>query len=163
IPRGGSAPAGGAATASATVTAAPALAPAGAVTLIAPVAAPARLITPPASSIAAEVVAAHFPLPFAPVASKAGAPTRETPSEAAAPPVVAPSAVANAEAIAAAIAVAEFVCENDVRGAATRGQKIYIGPKTIVTPSAREFGDTHDIFVVTNVVPPPGKRSRSEG
>ena len=78
-------------------------------------------------------------------------------------PVVTPSVVANAEATAAAIAVAEFVCENDVRGAATRGQKIYIGPKTILTPSAREFGDTHDSFIVTNVVPPPGKRSHSEG
>jgi len=34
--------------------------------------------------------------------------------------------------------VAAFVCEEDVRRAAARGQKIYIDTKTIVTPAARE-------------------------
>ena len=63
---------------------------------------------------------------------------------------------------APSIRVAEFVCENDVRGAGTRGEKIFIGPKTIVTPSAREYAQAHDIFVLTDIVPSPGK-SRNEG
>ncbi|MFN3326149.1 MAG: aldehyde dehydrogenase family protein, partial [Bryobacteraceae bacterium] len=33
----------------------------------------------------------------------------------------------------------DFVCENDVRMAIQQSRKIYIGPKTIVTPAAREL------------------------
>jgi len=57
--------------------------------------------------------------------------------------------------------VAEFLSENDVRMALTRNRKLYIGPKTILTPSARDLGNEHDIFVMTDVVPAPKKR-RSE-
>ena len=57
--------------------------------------------------------------------------------------------------------VAEFLSENDVRMALTRNRKLYIGPKTILTPSARDLGNEHDIFVTTDVVPAPKKR-RSE-
>jgi len=35
-----------------------------------------------------------------------------------------------------------------VREAIESGLKIYIGPKTIVTPSARELGDRFDILVL---------------
>jgi acetaldehyde dehydrogenase (acetylating) len=45
--------------------------------------------------------------------------------------------------------IAEFVCEYDVRTALAEKRKIYIGRKTIVTPSARELGETHDILVST--------------
>jgi hypothetical protein len=31
----------------------------------------------------------------------------------------------------------------------TRSQKIFIGPKTIVTPSARDLGREHEVFVET--------------
>lgn len=48
---------------------------------------------------------------------------------------------------APAVAIVDFVCENDVRAAMTKSQKIYIGPKTILTPSARDLGNQHDIFV----------------
>jgi acetaldehyde dehydrogenase (acetylating) len=44
--------------------------------------------------------------------------------------------------------IASFVCEADVRAALEGQQKIYIGPKTIVTPSARELGDRFDILVL---------------
>ena len=44
---------------------------------------------------------------------------------------------------------AEFVCEYDVRTALAEKRKIYVGRKTIVTPSARELGETHDILVWT--------------
>ena len=40
-----------------------------------------------------------------------------------------------------------FVCEDDVRTAVLANAKIVIGKKTIVTPSARELGDQHDVFV----------------
>ena len=43
--------------------------------------------------------------------------------------------------------IADFVCENDVRAAINRGQKIYIGPKTIVTPAARDLAAPHEILV----------------
>ena len=58
------------------------------------------------------------------------------------------------------IEVAEFVSENDVRSALSRNEKIYLGPKTIVTPSARDFGSDHDIFVLTDLPPAP-KKSRA--
>jgi hypothetical protein len=48
------------------------------------------------------------------------------------------------------IKVAEFVSEYEVRTALARKEKIFIGPKTIVTPSARELGDTHEILIQTS-------------
>jgi acetaldehyde dehydrogenase (acetylating) len=43
--------------------------------------------------------------------------------------------------------IVPFVSETDVRQAITRGVKIHIGPKTIVTPSARDLAVAHEIFV----------------
>jgi acetaldehyde dehydrogenase (acetylating) len=59
------------------------------------------------------------------------------------------------------VEVAEFLSENDVRMALTRNRKLYIGPKTILTPSARDLGGEHDIFIMTDIIPAPKKR-RSE-
>ncbi len=59
------------------------------------------------------------------------------------------------------IEVAEFLSENDVRMALTRNRKLYIGPKTILTPSARDLGNEHEIFIMTDIVPAT-KKSRSE-
>lgn len=42
----------------------------------------------------------------------------------------------------------DFVSENDVRGAIEKGEKIYITPKSIVTPAARDLGDEKEIFAV---------------
>ena len=39
-------------------------------------------------------------------------------------------------------------CEADVRDALREKRKIYIGPKTIVTPSARDLAGPSDILVV---------------
>jgi hypothetical protein len=50
---------------------------------------------------------------------------------------------------------------DDVRMALTRDRKLYIGPKTILTPSARDLGNEHEIFIMTDVVPATKKR-RSE-
>jgi len=41
---------------------------------------------------------------------------------------------------------ADFVSEDDVRRAIQKGEKIYIGPKTIITPSARDIGDPAEVF-----------------
>jgi acetaldehyde dehydrogenase (acetylating) len=46
------------------------------------------------------------------------------------------------------IHIADFVCEEDVRQAIAESRKIYIGPKTIVTPSARELAAHGDILVL---------------
>jgi acetaldehyde dehydrogenase (acetylating) len=42
----------------------------------------------------------------------------------------------------------DFVCEEDVRIAIKQSRKIYIGPKTIVTPSARDLASPSDILVL---------------
>lgn len=42
----------------------------------------------------------------------------------------------------------DFVAEADVRTAIQENRKIYIGPKTIVTPSARDLAGPSDILVL---------------
>jgi acetaldehyde dehydrogenase (acetylating) len=46
------------------------------------------------------------------------------------------------------IQIVDFVCEADVRLAVRQAQKIYIGPRTIVTPAAREVANQHDVLVL---------------
>ena len=41
----------------------------------------------------------------------------------------------------------DFVCEDDVRDALKSGKRLLIGDRTIVTPSARELGDSNRVFV----------------
>ena len=45
------------------------------------------------------------------------------------------------------VQIADFVSEADLRAAMRQAAKIFIGPKTIVTPSARELAAQHDILV----------------
>ena len=54
-----------------------------------------------------------------------------------------------APASAQQVQIVDFVCEEDVRAAMRQREKIYIGPKTIVTPSARDLASQHDILVVS--------------
>ena len=50
--------------------------------------------------------------------------------------------------------VSSFVSENDVRRAITRSEKILIGPKTIVTPSAKDLASGHDgVLIVIEAAP----------
>jgi acyl-CoA reductase-like NAD-dependent aldehyde dehydrogenase len=42
----------------------------------------------------------------------------------------------------------DFVCEEDVRNAIKHSHKIYIGPRTIVTPAARDLASPGDILVL---------------
>jgi acetaldehyde dehydrogenase (acetylating) len=92
----------------------------------------------------------------APVTTSASAPGVQTLAGAAAVP--AGTSVTGSAGGGQTINVAGFVSENEVRAAISRGEKIYIGPKTIVTPSARDLGGEHEIFVVTEIGPAHSKR-----
>ena len=62
-------------------------------------------------------------------------------------PPAAPAPAREAPA-APAPAIVDFVCEDDVRNAIKHSRKIYIGPRTIVTPSARDLASPSDILVL---------------
>jgi acetaldehyde dehydrogenase (acetylating) len=40
----------------------------------------------------------------------------------------------------------DFVSEDDVRRAIQKGEKIYVGPRTIITPAARDMGEPAEVF-----------------
>jgi acetaldehyde dehydrogenase (acetylating) len=44
---------------------------------------------------------------------------------------------------------ADFICEDDVRDAIRSGRKLLVGEKTILTPSARELGESQKVFIHT--------------
>ena len=48
---------------------------------------------------------------------------------------------------AAKEAIADFICEEDVREAIRGGRKLRVGERTILTPSARDLGDAHRVFL----------------
>jgi acetaldehyde dehydrogenase (acetylating) len=88
--------------------------------------------------------------------SRGYTPPEARPAPASAPPAAgetapAPRTGAPATPAAAAPAPAEkaadFVCEDDVRQALRQGRKIVIGDRSIVTPSARDLGEQHRLFV----------------
>lgn len=43
----------------------------------------------------------------------------------------------------------DFVCEEDVKRALARNEKIFVNAKTIITPAARDLGNEREIFVKT--------------
>jgi len=59
-----------------------------------------------------------------------------------------PSAEVSPTPPAPPVQIVDFVCEADVRLAIREGKKIFLGARTIVTPSARELGNQHDILVL---------------
>jgi acetaldehyde dehydrogenase (acetylating) len=75
------------------------------------------------------------------------APAASSAPSASAPPAN-PSAPAHPPAAAAPRAV-DFVSEEDVRQALAKGEKIYIRPRTIITPSARDLGNPTEVFVLS--------------
>jgi acetaldehyde dehydrogenase (acetylating) len=76
---------------------------------------------------------------FGPKGAAAPPAASEQPQAAAAPAPPAPP-VATAEVPAA------FVCEDDVRMALKEGRQILIGERTIITPSARDLGESSRVF-----------------
>ncbi len=115
----------------------------GGTTLAAPLAhVPSKTGEPSPTEIASELVGRIFgrtpePSPAESPASPAAIPTKVAPDGAV--PVPAPPKKN--------VTVVPFVSENDVRRAMTLQEKIFIGPKTIVTPSARDLGNEHEVFV----------------
>ena len=107
------------------------------------------------SSIAAEIAARFFGSPTMPKIENADASPATSSSvtetaEASIPSALFPGAGKKPEPSAkAAIEIQVFVSENDVRRAMTRNEKIFISRKTILTPSARDLGLEHDLFVET--------------
>lgn len=73
-----------------------------------------------------------------------------------------PALTPDTQSLRPQVQVSAFVSETDVRSAITRQQKIFIGPKTIVTPSARDLGVAHEVFVETELHPPPSKPSGAQ-
>lgn len=63
-----------------------------------------------------------------------------TPYQAPAAPSGPPEAAANGRK------AIDFVSEEDVRRAIQKGEKIYIGPRTIITPAARDMGEPAEVF-----------------
>jgi len=94
-------------------------------------AAGAAVAAPSPSDVAAQIASRVFGT--APAAAAAQAPVKES---------------AEPE-----INVAPFVSETEVRVAIRKGEKIFIGPKTIVTPAARDLGIAHDILIDTQPSP----------
>ena len=47
-------------------------------------------------------------------------------------------------------AVVSFVCEDDIRQALRKGEKIYVTSKSIITPAARDLGTDKDVLVFTS-------------
>lgn len=69
----------------------------------------------------------------------------DPPATASVPPATSPSLSAHQPAPRPV----DFVSEDDVRTAIRHGEKIYIGPRTIITPSARDLGEPREVFVLT--------------
>jgi len=66
-----------------------------------------------------------------------------------------PAPAARPESPASAVTpleISDFVCEDDVRRAIAQSKKIYIGPGSIVTPSARDLALRDDTLVMTEHV-----------
>jgi acetaldehyde dehydrogenase (acetylating) len=101
---------------------------------------------PSPSEIAASIVSRVF-------AVQAGATLGSAASTPMSPEPIPPSSISPAPpAVPPAkpkMTIAPFVSESDVRLAMTRQEKILIGPRTIVTPSARDLGTAHEVFVET--------------
>jgi acetaldehyde dehydrogenase (acetylating) len=47
----------------------------------------------------------------------------------------------------------DFICEEDVRAAMKSGRKLLVGDRTIVTPAARDLGESEHVFVQAGQLP----------
>jgi len=76
----------------------------------------------------------------APAANPAPKPSAPNGSERGPEPITKPVVSANGSK------PVDFVSEDDVRRAIQKGEKIYITPKTIITPAARDLGEPAEVF-----------------
>lgn len=63
-------------------------------------------------------------------------------------PVATQKSVSGPAAAEPQVTVVDFVCEADIRSAIKDSHKIYIGPRTIVTPSARDLAEASGVLVM---------------
>jgi acetaldehyde dehydrogenase (acetylating) len=78
--------------------------------------------------------------PAGPVSRASSAPSSAPPAAGhGAPPAASPESPHDAAPV-------PFVCEDDVRTAVRKGEKILVGDKTIITPAARDAGDAAKVF-----------------
>jgi acetaldehyde dehydrogenase (acetylating) len=68
------------------------------------------------------------------------APVAGNGEQAPAPKTPSPAAAANGKR------AVDFVCEDDVRRAIQKGEKIYTNARTIITPAARDMGEAAEVF-----------------
>ncbi len=109
---------------------------------------PPREIQPTPAEVAAEAVAQHFgesPKPAATPAIPPKPPQQSTAPQFKSEAVPSPFP----KSPTPEIKIADFVSENDIRVAMTKQQKIFINPKTIVTPAARDLGDSNNVLIMT--------------
>jgi acetaldehyde dehydrogenase (acetylating) len=115
----------------------------------APAAAPARPATPKVSREEIASIVDRFLANRQPEPSPLPSPPKAAPPKAESP---APAGNGGESRPAAKVSssngrqAADFVSEDDVRRAIQKGEKIYVGPKTIITPSARDMGDPAEVF-----------------
>jgi acetaldehyde dehydrogenase (acetylating) len=116
----------------------------------APKSASAAKELPSPSAVAAEIAGRLFRSPGRPKADAAAnfssASSHSANVELPTPPALPPKSEAPPKPV---VEISPFVSENDVRRAMTRSEKIFIGPKTILTPSARDLGMEHEVFIET--------------
>lgn len=82
------------------------------------------------------------PAQVAPVSANPKPGAGAAPPARANPPAPAPAEKPKPKAV-------DFVCEEDVKRAQARNEKIYVNVKTIITPAARDLGNEREIFVKT--------------
>jgi hypothetical protein len=68
------------------------------------------------------------------------APAEGDGGQASAPKTPSPAAASNGKR------AVDFVCEDDVRRAIQKGEKIYTNARTIITPAARDMGEAAEVF-----------------
>jgi acetaldehyde dehydrogenase (acetylating) len=120
----------------------------------------AKVVAAPSPGASASAATATAPRPAVSIPLIAPAPSSMSASP---PKQESPKAAAPSSAPAAPqVNVSAFVSENDVRMAITRQEKIFIGPKTIVTPSARDLASTNEVFVETLILPSGAQKSRAD-
>ncbi|MFN0088240.1 MAG: aldehyde dehydrogenase family protein [Blastocatellia bacterium] len=96
---------------------------------------PAPTPLPPVDRSAITTLVDRFLTARQPVAPPPPAAAPAPPSR----PVAAPAAKPAPRAV-------DFVCEEDVRRAVAANEKIYVNGRTIITPAARDLGDSREIF-----------------
>ncbi|HYP53535.1 MAG TPA: hypothetical protein VEQ42_08340, partial [Pyrinomonadaceae bacterium] len=86
------------------------------------------------------------PSNVAPAPTPANAPPAPTPADAAPASAAATGNGQSAPASTNGRRAVDFVCEDDVRRALQTGEQIYVNARTLITPAARDMGESAEVF-----------------